>query len=128
LRLWQQCLRQLNRFFGGEEYLLDTIHTLELYQPSKASEPWFDCGRSRLQYLSKHELRSSRTLHQNPEGMLPKSQRVIQGEADVRRLVYWIRACYVLHNPALQDPVEAEWLEDEEEDDGGVPSQQSLQS
>jgi hypothetical protein len=53
--------------------------------------------------------------------MLPKSQRVIQGEADVRRLVYWIRACYVLHNPALQDPVEAEWLEDEEEDDGGVP-------
>ena len=53
--------------------------------------------------------------------MLPKSQRVIQREADVRRLVYWIRACCVLHNPALQDSVEAEWLEDEEEVDSGVP-------
>ena len=50
---------------------------------------------------------------------------MIRREKDVRRLVYWIRACCVLHNLALQDPVEQEWLEDEEEGGREFPGEGS---
>ena len=47
---------------------------------------------------------------------------MIRQEKDVKRLVYWIRACCVLHNLVLQDPVEQAWLRDEEEDGDEIPT------
>ena len=118
--------RQPDRFFAGDEYLLaDSGYTPSLQiipsfkrPPNRGlamDEAQFNSQLSNIRVRVEHCIGILKGRFQSLRGL----RTVIRREKDVRRLVYWIRACCVLHNLVLQDPVEQEWLEDEGE--GEIP-------
>ena len=115
---------QRDRFFSGNEYLLADSG----YNPSPQIIPafkrlpnssltpdqaQFNTQLSNIRVRVEHCIGILKGRFQSLRGL----RTVIRREKDVERLVYWIRACFVLHNLVLQDPVEQEWLEDESDEE-----------
>jgi hypothetical protein len=124
--------RQPDRFFSGEEYLLadsgytPSLRIIPAFKKSQGrslnpDEAEFNSKLSNIRVRVEHCIGILKGRFQSLKGL----RTVIRREKDVRRLVYWIRACCVLHNLALQDPVEQEWLEDEEEGGREFPGEGS---
>lgn len=120
--------RQPEDFFNGDEYLLaDSGYTpdrriipaFKNYQTHRLTpaEAKFNYKLSNIRVRIEHCIGILKGRFQSLKGL----RTVIKSEKDVRRIVYWIRTCCVLHNLLLQDPVEQEWLEvEEDEEDGDV--------
>jgi len=118
---------QPDRFFTGDEYLLaDTgytpstriVPTFKKFPSLAIDETQFNYRLSNIRIRVEHCIGILKGRFQSLRGL----RTVIRQEKDVKRLVYWIRACCVLHNLVLQDPVEQAWLRDEEEDGDEIPT------
>jgi hypothetical protein len=122
------CLHP-DQFFSGDEYLLadsafsPSLNIVPVFKrpPHSALPPdeaRFNRQLSRIQVRVEHCIGILKGRFQSLKGL----RIVIRREKDAKRAVYWIRACCVLHNLALQDPVDGEWLEGERdvEDEGPV--------
>jgi len=125
--------RQPEKFFNGEEYLLaDSAYTPSPYiipafkKPPTSSMPSdearFNHKLSNIRVRVEHCIGILKGRFQSLKGL----RTVIRSERDVKLLVYWIRACCVLHNLFVQDPVEQDWLEIEENIDDGPEFEDGL--
>jgi DDE superfamily endonuclease len=121
--------RQPHQFFDGNEYLLaDSGYTpcIQIIPAFKRpqnrglgmEESQFNLQLSKIRVRVEHCIGILKGRFQSLKGL----RTIIRRKRDVRRLTYWIRACCVLHNLVLQDPVKQEWLEDDDEgdDDGEI--------
>ena len=108
---------QPDRFFSGQEYLLadsgfnpSTQIIPAFKRPSNSNladdKAQFNFKLSSIRVKVEHCIGILKGWFQSLKGL----RTVIKEEKDVKRLVYWIRACCVLHNLVLQDPVEPEWI------------------
>jgi hypothetical protein len=115
--------RRPEEFFSSSQYLLADSG----YSPHPRVIPAFKQSTYRrlsdMENAFNHRLSNIRVRVEHCIGMLKARlsslrglKLLIRNERDVRRCVYWIRACVTLHNLFLEDPVEAEWMEADDED------------
>src|SRR4051812_45337772 len=106
-------------FFGKEHFLADSGYTPSLYivpafiEPPNhgllAEESQFNLQLSNICIWVEHCIGILKGCFQSLKGL----HLAIRGKRDIKRMVYWILACCVLHNLILQDAFGSEWLEDE---------------
>lgn len=137
-RVFENCAlaRLPEQFFVNNEYLLaDSGYTPSRYIiPAFKKPPNRDLSIEENQF--NYQLSNIRVRVEHCIGILKGRFQSLKGlrimlrrDKDIKRAVYWIRACCVIHNLVLQDQVDNEWLEDEgdegdegaeeDEDEGG---------
>lgn len=115
---------QPEKFFNGEEYLLaDSAYTPSSYiVPAFKKPPTGNLSQNEARFNNKlsnirvrveHCIGILKARFQSLKGL----RTVISGEKDVKLIVFWIRACCVLHNLFVKDPIEPGWLEVENGED-----------
>lgn len=120
-----------DQFFSGEEYLLadsgytPNLHTIPTFKkpPNRGLSPeetQFNFQLSNIRVQVEHCIGILKGHFQSLKGL----RLMIRKEKDIKRMVYWILACCILHNLILQDAVESEWIE-EEGDEGGDQNERS---
>lgn len=128
--------QEKDEFFSGEEYLLaDSGYTASMnvvpafkrtsHRNLTPEENEFNELLSKARVKVEHCIGIFKGRFQSLRGL----RILIRRDKDVKRAVYWIRACVVLHNLLLQDPVEEEWLEkkgDDNDDDNNDDNEGDL--
>jgi DDE superfamily endonuclease len=115
---------QPERFFSGDEYLLadsgytPSRHIIPVFKkPPRGSltkkETRFNSRLSSIRVRVEHCIGILKGRFQSLKGL----RIVLRRDKDIKRAVYWIRACCVLHNFLLKEEECSKWLDEEMGDD-----------